>query len=144
MGYCHAYQSKPLYLNRKGGVILQQIQQVRACQLESYRLDYRLTSFEEMFVLVCDSPPELWEKELPQQWCGHNSESQSLGPMPTLSVQRLLDTSEEFKMGKTYEVIFICPGASRRLLLPSSICLYSENNIFLIFPSCFGFSGFLS
>lgn len=54
--------------------------------------------------------------------------------------QVLLGVSEESKTSKTYEIILLCPGASKLLhllLLPSSIYLLgdSESNIFIIFSS---------
>lgn len=54
--------------------------------------------------------------------------------------QVLLGAWEESKTSKTYEIILLCPGASKLLhllLLPSSIYLLgdSKSNIFFIFSS---------
>lgn len=90
---------RPLWLLKKGMIItLQKILQVRASLLGSQQWTAGLFHMRKcLFVLVCDSPLDLWEKEPPQQWCEHNPESWNLGLIPGRGVNLLLGESEESK-----------------------------------------------
>ena len=136
LNYCQIYLKLTCVIASEG---TKQILPARVYLLGSQQQTTGLCHMRKcLFVFFCDSLSELWEKGLPQQWCGHK-EAQSLDLMPRCA-QVLLGASEESKTNKTYEIILLCPGTSKLLhllLLPSSIYLLgdSESNIFFIFSS---------
>lgn len=132
-----------IYLNLTCVIASEGTKQILSARVYSLGSQHQTTGLCHMrkclFIFFCDSLSELWEKGLPQQWCGHN-EAQSLDLMPRHGAQVLLGASEEFKTSKTYGIILLCPGTSKLLhllLLPSSTYLLddSESNIFFIFSS---------
>ena len=116
---------------------MHQILLARACSLGS---QHRTTGL--LHVRKCLFSCVTHHQSCEKRGCLNNgvgtTQSHSLGLMPRHSVQLLLGASEESKTGKTYEVIFLCPGARKLLpllFLPSSIYLLgdSESNTLFSF-----------